>query len=76
MSSPKHITFKVTRSQVDAQGRYRQASVKAIGGDLLHERADFQKYCADVIAHALTHTGGNTATENQNFTYTFPFKLA
>ncbi len=76
MGGLKHIAFKVSRSQVDEKGRYRQASVRAIGGDLLHERADFQKYCADVIAHALTHTEGNTANENECFTYTFPFKLA
>lgn len=76
MSTPKHIKFKIRRASTDNQGHYTQASVRAIGGDLLEEDSDFQKYCIDVIAHALTHTGGNTAIENLAFTYTFPFKLA
>ena len=76
MSNPKHIKFKISRASTNSQGHYTQASVKAIGGDLLGDDSDFQKYCVDVIAHALTHTGGNTAIENIAFTYTFPFKLA
>lgn len=68
------IKFRISQSQLDYNGRYAQACVHAIGGSLT-EVPEYQKYMADIIAHALTITNG-IAIENQRFTYKFPFKLA
>lgn len=67
------IKFRISQSQLDSNGRYKQASVHAIGGSLT-EAPEYQKYMADIIAHALTINGG-IAIENERFTYKFPFKL-
>lgn len=73
MSTLQHIKFCISQGSLDQNGRFTQVSVHAIGGTLT-EVAEYQKYMADIIAHALTITDG-LAIENQLFTYTFPFKL-
>ncbi len=75
MNKVNYISFRISNSQVDSTGRYRQASVTAVGGTLLGV-AVYQKLLVDIIAHALTLTGGVELSQSERFTYTFPFKLA
>lgn len=67
------ISFRISRSSLDTNGRYKQVNVHAIGGTLVNN-AVYQKLMGDIIAHALTINDG-VAIENSRFTYVFPFKL-
>ena len=74
MGGLEHINFRIVKSRVGADGRYRQASVTAVGGTLVGD-AVYQKLLVDIIAHALTLTVGIEVVDSERFTYTFPFKL-
>lgn len=76
MSDIPHITLHIRASQLDADGKYQQATIGSIEdttGTLMG--LQYEKYMLDIVAHALSFSGSKTIEENNKFTYTFPFAL-